>query len=766
MQNLSAVSVALSVRPLRSVIFVPDVEGVAWQRLFRLALRCHTATWGGWGNLALPVPNEDSAEDELFWALLDAFDADTFHAMPVTVGDLEWLAPERYSARRAERERELADWPEGVAAQAAQELRRELVASAELPPSVHELLRARVAPLAITPGVSTSDPYTSDLPPWPLTAAERLRPLPKQLNAGPYFADDDLALVDAAAHGELSPRLHEMLTTADVTISPVARAGDADWLNAIHPRSGAPMRELAGLGVDLYGARGGPEPGLVLCVGDDPWDFAFAHALNRLGVDAHWVPSRAAADSAALHALAAFARRFHRSSKLQVRLCSVSAEDAAEALAAGFADPLVNLATERCHAHELIPVAPARLYERDRDLHYRPTLVHGAETPHLQTPVPKKLHAASPDDMHWMTDVEVEGWKGIRHHLLGKRLLSSLPITDDVVRCGRDAISYLCPNVMLRTHLSVESQTPRPRLAAVPLADQVEAVLSEDGWHAEPSDKGIYLRQSASIFGGMDRLVEALSDDRAELLTLFLASGARAPGRCVDGRRYVRLQDLVAAYPPGQGAESVILGLEDAGALIRGFVLKCQHCRNRRFYQLADIGEDFQCARCSTRQSVDQQSLLVTPREPEPRWRYGLAEVIYQFLDANGELPLLAAYRFVSERPNGRGLFQLAGELDISPPAGKARDLDIILADGSELWLGEATVQTSLGGDEAERLERLGQLADLLRARGVLLVTSNRWSEATKARARETFPDIWPRLELIESSQRVAPWAPPVAANS
>jgi hypothetical protein len=761
MHNLSAVSVALSVRPLRSVVFVPEVEGVAWQRLFRMALRCHTATWGGWGNLALPLPSEDCAEDELFWALLDAFDADTFHAMPVTVGDLEWLSPQRYSERRAERERELVDWPEGVAAHAAEELRRELVTPAVLPGSAHELLRARVAPLAITPEVSTGDPYTSDLPPWPLTAAERLRPLPSQLHTGPCFPDDDLALIDAAAHGELSPRLHEVLTKADVNITPVERAGDADWLSAIHPRSGAPMRELAGLGADLYAARGGPEPGLVLCVGDDRWDFAFAHALNRLGVDAQWVPSRAAADSAALHALAAFARRFHRSSKLQVRLCSVSADDAAEALAAGLADPLVNLATERCRAHELIPMAPARIYERDRDLHYRPMLVHGAEmTPHLQTPVPKRLRAASPDDMHWMTDIEVEGWKSIRHHLLGRSLLSSLPITEGVVRCGRDAISYLCPNVMLRTHLSLESQTPRPQLAAAHLADQVEAVLTADGWHAEPSDKGIYLRQSASIFGGMDQLVEALSDARGKLLTLFIASGAVAPGRSLDGRRYVRLQDLVAAHPSGQDAESVILGLEDSGALIRGFVLKCQHCRNSRFYRLADIGEDFQCARCSTRQPVNQQSLLVTPRDPEPRWRYGLAEVIYQFLKANGDLPLLSAYRFASERAKGRGLFRLVGELDIFPPTGKARELDIILADGSELWLGEATVQNSLG-DEAERFARLAQLAQLLCARGVLLITSNRWAEATKARARETFPGIWPRLELIESSPRATQWTPP-----
>ena len=364
-----------------------------------------------------------------------------------------------------------------------------------------------------------------------------------------------------------------------------------------------------------------------------------------------------------------------------------------------------------------------------------------------------------------MTDIEVEGWKSIRHRELGERLLSALPITEGVVRCGREAVSYLCPSVLIRPHLSLESQTPRPCLAAAALVDQVEALLDTHGWHAEPSDKGVYLRQSADIFGGTDQLVDALSDERAKLLTLFLAKGDRVPGRRHESRRYVLLKDLVAAHPAEEEAEAVILGLEDAGALIRGFVLKCQRCRNKRFYRLTDIGEDCQCPRCWTRQPVSQQSLMVRRGEPEPAWRYGLAEVLYQFLFANGDLPLLSAYRFVRERPKGRGPFQLVGELDISPPDGKTRELDVILADGSELWLGEATVESSLGREEVERLERLARLAQLMHARGVLLISSQRWSEDTKRRAREALPGIWPRLKVIEGLQQAERWSPPAASS-
>ncbi|MGO9901775.1 MAG: hypothetical protein ACLP0J_19280 [Solirubrobacteraceae bacterium] len=352
---------------MRSVLFVPATEGVAWQRLFRLAFRCQTATWGGWGNLALPLPDEGCENDELLWALLDVFDADTFHVLVPTVGELEWLAPERYRARYAERQRELMGYPKEVAAQAAEELRREALVRAELPQRVQKLLLARVAPLPGAPGTSTSGLYTDDVPPWPLTAAERLKPGPTELYVGPDFADDDLALMVAATHGELSPRLHEALTGADVRITPIDRAAGAEWASAIHPRTGAPMRELAGLGLERYAFRGGPLPGLVVCVGDDPWDFAFACALDRLGVDARWMPTRGTGDLSALHALSNFARRFQRSSELKVRLCSVSSEDALDAFAEGFADDLLKVASERCQPLDLIPVAPVRVYEDLRE---------------------------------------------------------------------------------------------------------------------------------------------------------------------------------------------------------------------------------------------------------------------------------------------------------------------------------------------------------------------------------------------------------------
>jgi hypothetical protein len=93
---LTPLSVALSPRPFRAVVFVARVPGVPWRALYRFALRCQTATWGGWANIVLPMPQGDASDDELLWALLDVFDADTYHSLPVRPQDLEDLAPDFY----------------------------------------------------------------------------------------------------------------------------------------------------------------------------------------------------------------------------------------------------------------------------------------------------------------------------------------------------------------------------------------------------------------------------------------------------------------------------------------------------------------------------------------------------------------------------------------------------------------------------------------------------------------------------------------------
>jgi hypothetical protein len=155
------------------------------------------------------------------------------------------------------------------------------------------------------------------------------------------------------------------------------------------------------------------------------------------------------------------------------------------------------------------------------------------------------------------------------------------------------------------------------------------------------------------------------------------------------------------------------------GVLRRGLVLKCRRCRQAAWYSVGAVGEKFECGRCHLEQIPDRHSWFA---RNEPVWSYGLAEVLHQFLEHDGELAVLAVHDEFepSDRPLARGF-----ELELTPPHGEGFELDIFSADGDRLWVGEA--KTS-GRVESGRLPFIAELASLLAAYGVLLASSKaRW---------------------------------------
>jgi hypothetical protein len=531
----------------------------------------------------------------------------------------------------------------------------------------------------------------------------------------------------------------------------------------------APLRELAGLGLAKHFWPGETIRGLVICVGDTAWDFAFALALDRMGIDARWVPSRALDDDDALVALDGLARWIWQRRRAPVTVCSTSSADDTGKLLSILTDLLpADIQLERLPPLELIPTRPGRLYERESAGAHQVTVnVHNGVTPALQTPLPKLVEAHTVHDLRWMTDVDVDAWKGLRHHRLAELVVDRLPITDGTVRSGRDGLAYVCPTMLTREHLTLEGQTVKPKLKPLSILEQLRGLLEIHGWSASPSDKGIYLRQASEIFGGPELLGEALLDERGRVLTVFLAKeGEKPPGWIIGERRYLTFDQLRDASRLSGGAEELILDLEDAGALVRGLALKCARCRNERFYRLTDVGEQFQCSRCWSWQPVNQETFQIGARHPEPTWLYGLAEVVFQFLRHNGDIPLLNSYRFMRTRAGLSTALQqrrveLVGELTVRDNGGETHELDIAITLDSELWLGEATADTNLGKNEARQKERLGELArtaKILNARGVILITADEWTKTTKKLARAAFPGVWPVLELQENARRANRW--------
>jgi hypothetical protein len=335
-------------------------------------------------------------------------------------------------------------------------------------------------------------------------------------------------------------------------------------------------------------------------------------------------------------------------------------------------------------------------------------------------------------------------WTPIRHPILGQTLLSGMFTHTELVRTTRDGVGYCSPGgVLIQSGASLESVVARPTLRPISVLEQVRTILERRGWSCQPSDKGIYATESMNLFAGFNGLCDALRDSHVRaVIDAYRNQPQGAPGRRLssDGRRYLTWKHLEQVLPEVPVA-AIVDPLLVRGVLRRGLVLKCRRCRQEAWHPLSAVGDTFECGRCHLEQTADRLSWL---GNNEPVWSYRMAEVLYQFLQNDGELPLLAV-RDVFEDSN-RPLTH-AFELDLAGPNNESSELDIFSTDGYRLWIGEAKEN---GRFESDRLGLVAELAGLLDAYGVLLVTSRAsWPPATQAQVRAAFTSSWPHVQMV-----------------
>jgi len=252
------------------------------------------------------------------------------------------------------------------------------------------------------------------------------------------------------------------------------------------------------------------------------------------------------------------------------------------------------------------------------------------------------------------------------------------------------------------------------------------------------------------MFGGFKELCNALRDPHVRaVIDAFRGQPKGTPGRHLssDNRRYLTWKHFEKLLPDDV-RPTTVERLIGRGVLRRGLILKCARCRQEAWHALGALGETFECNRCHLEQILDRRRWL---GEDEPAWCYRMAEVLYQFLEHDGELPLLAVQEMfdASTRPVAH-----AFELEVVPPGRKRREVDIFSTDGYRLWVGEANKD---GRFEAGRLPFLANLAAVLDAYGVVLTTSRSdWPPATLNEARSVLTDPWRRLRMIPNVRTVA----------
>jgi hypothetical protein len=563
--------------------------------------------------------------------------------------------------------------------------------------------------------------------------------------------------------GYLLPSFASALAERGVEIEVRPAGNEVEWLDYALPRrppshsfpNSLSTKGLASRLIPIDRGR------VVLVVGGDIWDFCLYHALAQMRQHVFWLPSTHLESSIFMTTLAGLLARAATSMGGGNHVAIISAEsdslcEPARA-AIGEAAEVRGVTLEILDWRAVIPNIPLRLLDRSSAGRPQAVLRRNGETHELATPVPRGIATEPPTHMRWMVDVEVDGWAAIRHAGLAPAVLRGSVGDGHDARVTRGGVTYLGISPLIWAGDDLESAAARPRLAPLPLLEQLRAVLAPEGWTFAVSDKGAYAHQSALLFGGVDDFAKALrdADQRCVLDAYLVPREAEGHGMFIDerGRRFLAYSDIEQMV--GDAAAEVLAKLTGQNVLQRGHVLKCEHCRGTSFYTLGQ-DERFRCFRCYAEQQATPFSWLGTP---EPAFRYGIAEVIYQFLRGNGELPLLAIFDHLVTRSLGGDRFDLpldiAHELQFRPQEPRRpREHDIVVSWGPDLWLGEASVTDRFGtaAEETARFNRIAETASAARARGVIFVTSApAFRTSSVARARAAFRSaVWPEVRFVD----------------
>jgi hypothetical protein len=155
--------------------------------------------------------------------------------------------------------------------------------------------------------------------------------------------------------------------------------------------------------------------------------------------------------------------------------------------------------------------------------------------------------------------------------------------------------------------------------------------------------------------------------------------------------------------------------------------LECKICPWLDFYRIDEVGTHFTCKRCGSENVLSQERW----REPvdDPRWYYSLHPTMVQFLEGNGDVPLLAVRQFSKSLRASKAEFEL--EIVKNGETRPTVEIDFAFMTRAGLVIGEAKSVSKLdGNDEKERMRDVGKLiegARILGAREICFASSRTW---------------------------------------
>lgn len=791
-------SVSLWLRPIRTVTAFPAEN---WRIPARRMLEAYSRTWGGGGDILLPVDNHGNPRSD-WLRILAAFDADVYATY-----------------QRSLRGRHLAD-PEGFEQWVDHECEK-ATAEGRSPEDLREFIFSDPEYRVPISNWRPAEPFIDFVEHWMspggheghifstvftadakvggqagVTDLADLHQEPKQIwTLTATDLPDDVQLLLDMRLGAVAPQFRDDMTKAgvgfvDVTAGPdslsvmleLAWTGSsrssAGWAEAlaqvgemamgydpevvrseVHEKS--PFK--AGLMGCSWVARSSTEwrnRPIIIVAGDAADDFALAMALDRGWGNGIWFPSVLLDDafrSTALSTLGSAVMDRVRSGQVSTPLVVTSAShgpaannllDAlTESIWAGRLPELTVADADRLELSE-----PRRLADLAHLNEIRTEPFLGPDhAGSLNPPLRPSLAQAREDPYacQWMVDVIVDG-----HKTPDRQVLKHLVRHGDAwaVDSVRPTVSGLAAKShsdgFVSAGATFEQMLQRHRLRTPPAEEIFTALLNRSGYHLESSIAGRYTREALNRWGGLDEAVATLSDtDLYRILHVFTDSRGKTnlpkdkflPGTIVRRRRFMTIRDMasVAQIEPADlitRADALVV----QGILRRGFLLKCSRCSLDDWYPFGSFSQSFQCARCGADQLLSSASWRHP--EEEPMVYYDLDEIVFQLLDNDGAVVLLALAQLRDDSTS----FSFIPESDVIDEDGRlVGEVDLLAVADGDIVIGEAKRGKRLSNKSGKRDDKVANtLCEMAAAasadRLVLATASDAWAESTLERVNES----------------------------
>lgn len=776
--------VTSSARPLRMAVIVPSNDD--WISASSRMMENFSRIWGGCGNILIPWTKDGITEP--FWRILEFYDPDIIGVYQRTYRHLELHDPSHYKEHLQQQATAHAKRNKIDPTQALDQIKQlvrpydPLGEQIEISESHACQIRSLMSPWCENERLARSyfsaerlDTYSLDMLPLERECHGRIH------NLDPGDLDPAVRLALASRIGALSERYMGELTEAKVDVQSFKPSTTPTELldlclkpsHTNHNWEHLPFGRTM-VFCDRFSALVRPEVPAVLVVGDETADFCFALALDRMFGNAVWLPKSLLENQSeytvGLQLNEAISDRIRdwtsRVSNEEVLITSLSLlRQKAEERVANIVSELSKWETRTVRYSEAfeIPLTdPVRILDKQASLRTSWELFDAGIAAHPLTPPLATLIERLPSDLRWAIDISVDGIRPPRRCCLSK-LLSEKPKPPQILmRPSSWGFTYYAqPRGLYFSSLRPDLCIPAPVIRLPECREVFQSLFQRSGMTAELSSAGAYTSAAIDLWGGLTEFAADLSNDaRNKILEAYRpkmkSTDAAGVWLSTIKRRFLSFRDILAVSRLGaQEARALLDSYVEREILAPGFLLHCPVCRLAGWYATDESATRFVCMRCR-RESLLTLATWKRPRRG-PLWFYSLAEVVFQAVNHDCQVPILALRKLAHKSHT----FDYTPELDVTDDSGEVAELDICCLVDGRIVVGEAKRINRLGDTrlkEEEKLKRLLRAAEAATADRVVLATAAKsWRPATKMLAAEVFEKFRMAPEFLEDLSRSSP---------